>query len=162
MAFPDDAQAVAIVNSAITVNQTINLNQAITLGAVSVGASGGAAAFNITTNGGTLTLNNTPGLATLFQLPSSAGDTISAPIAVNGSLFVTNASVNALTLSGNISGAAGGITVAGNVILSGFNTYEGFAARSYRLVQGNIPCLEPVLRRVKRRVKTNPRPHAEA
>jgi len=124
-AFPNGVQAVAIMNSAITVNQTINLNQAITLGAVSVGASGSAAAFNIATNGGTLTLDNTPGLATLFQLPSSAGDTISAPIAVNGSLFVTNTSVNALTLSGNISGAASGVTVAGNVILSGFNTYGG-------------------------------------
>ena len=83
-AFPNGTQAVAIVNSAIAVNQAINLNQNITLGAMSVGASGGAAAFNIATNGGTLTLDNTPGLATLLQLPSSAGDTISAPIAVNG------------------------------------------------------------------------------
>jgi len=136
-AFPNGTQAVAIVKSAITANQTINLNQAITLGAISVGASGGGAAFTLTTNGGSLTLDNTPGLATLFQLPSSAGDAIAAPIAVNGSLFVTNASAHALTLSGNISGAAGGVTVAGSVTLSGYNTYSsGTMVNSGRLTFG--------------------------
>jgi rhamnogalacturonan endolyase len=142
-AFPNGTQAVAIVNSAIAVNQAINLNQNITLGAMSVGASGGAAAFNIATNGGTLTLDNTPGLATLLQLPSSAGDTISAPIAVNGNLFVTNASANALTLSGNISGAASGLTVCGNVVtLSGSNAYSGGTmVNSGRLVFGTAAAI---------------------
>ena len=141
-AFPNGTQAVAIVNSAIAVNQTINLNQNITLGAMSVGAPGGGGAFNVATGGGTLTLDNTPGLATLLQLSSSAGDTISAPIAVNGSLFVRNASANTLTLSGNISGAANGITVCGNVTLSGTNTYSGGTMmNSGRLVFGTASAI---------------------
>ncbi len=124
-AFPNGAQAVAVVNSGISGNQTVNLNQAITLGAMSVGAPDGAAVFSVAANGGTLTLDNTPGLATLLQFSSSAGDTISTPLAVNGSLLVTNASANALTLSGDISGAANGITVCGNVIFTGANNYSG-------------------------------------
>jgi beta-galactosidase len=125
--FPNSTQIPAIVKTAISANQTINLNQTITIGILSLGASGGAAAFNIAGNGGTLTFDNTPGPAGLLQFASSAGDTISAPVIINGALNVTNASTNTLTLSGAIS-AASGITVNGNVALNGTNTYSGATA----------------------------------
>ncbi len=118
-AYPNGVQAVASINSAIPANQTINLNQAVTVGALNIGSPSDAAAFNVAGNGGTLTLDNTPGQAWLMQLPASKGDTISAPMTVNGSLLVTNASANPFALSGNISGATNGITVDGNVTLSG-------------------------------------------
>ena len=124
-AFPNGVQAVAIINIAIAATQTIDLNQAITLGALNIGASGGAAAFNLAANGGTLTLDNSPGQAALLQLSTSKGDTISAPMSCNGSLSVSNAAANPFTLSGNISGAGGGVTVNGNVTMSGTNTYTG-------------------------------------
>jgi len=122
-AFPNSTQALAIVNTAISAGQTIELNQAITIGELNMGASSGAAAFNITGNGGTLTLDNTPGQALLLQSATSKGDTISATMTVNGSLLVTNGSTNTLTLAGNISGATNGVTVDGNVTLSGTNIY---------------------------------------
>jgi autotransporter-associated beta strand protein len=123
--YPNGVQAVATINSAISANQTINLNQAMTIGTLNIGSPSGAASFNVTGNGGTLTLDNTPGSALIMQLSTSKGDTISAPMTVNGSLQVTNASANTLTVSGNISGATNGVTVNGSVILSGTNTYAG-------------------------------------
>jgi rhamnogalacturonan endolyase len=122
-AFPNGAQAAAVVNSAIVGSQAIDLSQAITVGTLSLGASGGA--FNLTNSGGTLTLDNTPGQAVLMELPGSSGDTISSPITVNGGLMISNASANTLTLSGNLSGAGSGITVGGTVRLSGTNTDTG-------------------------------------
>ena len=56
---------------------------------------------------------------------TSKGDTISAPIAVNIDLRITNASANVLTLSGDISGATNGIRVNGKVNLNGANTFTG-------------------------------------
>lgn len=122
-AFPNGAQSAAILTAAIGANQTINLNQAITVGALSCGVSGGA--FNVAGNGGALTFDNTPGQASLLQLSASSGDTLAAPITVNGGLLVTNASANPFTVAGNLSGAASGITVNGGVIFAGTNNYTG-------------------------------------
>jgi autotransporter-associated beta strand protein len=122
-AFPNAVQAAAIVSAPIAAAQTIDLNQAVTVGNLSLGAAGGA--FNLTANGGTLTFDNTPGQASLLELATSVGDTISAPITVNGGLLISNASAAALTLAGNLSGAASGLTVNGNLTLSGTNTYTG-------------------------------------
>ena len=125
--FPNSAQAVAIVNSPISASQTINLNQAITLGGLNVGASSGAGSFNIAGNGGSLTFNNPSGTAVLLQLGSSKGDTISAPVSINGSLNINNSSANPLALSGNISGADNFMVNSGTVDLNGSsaNTYMG-------------------------------------
>ena len=125
-AFPNSPQSAAIINNGMTANQTITLNQSITVGSLCVGAPGGS--YNVAANGGTLTLDNTPAPASLTQLVTSRGDTISAPIIVNGSLAITNFSANSFALSGNISGAANGITVNGGVTLSGANTYSGGTA----------------------------------
>ena len=119
--FPNGAQTVAFVNSAISTSQTIDLNQAVTVGALSLGAGGGA--FTIAPNGGTLAFNNASSAALLVELPASRGDTLSAPMTVSGSLIISNSSSNTLALSGNISG--GSLVVTGNTLLSGTNTYTG-------------------------------------
>jgi len=123
VAFPNGTQATAIVNSSITANQTINLSQPITVGSLSIGVAN--AAFTITGNSGSLTLDNYPGHAALSELPASSGDTISAPITVNGGLNITNNSTHAFNLSGDISGAANGIIVNGNVTFGGTNSFSG-------------------------------------
>ena len=122
-AFPNSPQAAAIVNSAISAAQTIDINQTITVGSLSLGSAGGV--FNLAGNGGSLAFNNTPGQALLAELPAAAGDTISAPMTLSGSLLVTNAATNPLVLSGGLSGAGGSLTVSGNVTLGGTNTYAG-------------------------------------
>jgi rhamnogalacturonan endolyase len=132
-AFPNAVQAAAIINSSIAANQTVNLNQAITLGSLSAGSSGGA--FNITANGGALTFDNSPGQTSLVQLSSSKGDTISAPMTVNGSLIVSNFSVNVLNLLGTLGG--GDIFINGNVALNGTNSYSGGTTINSGTVQLN-------------------------
>jgi autotransporter-associated beta strand protein len=120
-AFPNGAQAIAFVNSAIAGSQTIDLNQGITVGELSIGAGGGA--FTLAPDGGTLTFDNVSEPALLTQLSVSQGDTISAPVTIADNLIVTNTSANTLTLSGNISG--GGIAVNGDTTLSGTNSFTG-------------------------------------
>jgi rhamnogalacturonan endolyase len=140
VAFPNSVQAAAMVNSVITSNQTINLDQPITVGALSIGAANGS--FTIAANTGSLTLDNTPGAASLQELATSSGDTISAPVAVNGGLIITNNSTtHALNLSGNLSGAASGITVNGNVTFNGTNTFSGgiFIDSNSTVFSGSIP-----------------------
>jgi beta-galactosidase len=121
--FPNSTGAAAIIYDGITANQTITLNQPVTVGVLDMGVYGGS--YNIAANGGSLTLDNTPAPASLVQLAASRGDTISAPLTVNGALNVTNASTNLLDLSCDISGAAGGITISGDVVFDGTNTYYG-------------------------------------
>jgi autotransporter-associated beta strand protein len=122
-AFPNAVQAAAIVNAPIAAPQTIDLNQDITVGALNLGTAGGA--FTLTANGGTLTFDNTPGQAALMELAGASGDLINAPMTVNGGLAISNLSTATLNLAGNIAGAADGLTINGNVSLSGANTYTG-------------------------------------
>jgi len=125
--FPNGTQAVALVNSPITANQTINLNQSTTIGELNIGASSGAGSFNIAGNGGTLTLDNTPGSPSVMQLGSSAGDTISAPLSFNDNLNLYNASPNSLTLSGNITSTNYLVVNSGTVVLGATTTFNGTA-----------------------------------
>ena len=120
-AFPNATQATAIVNAPIATGQTVILNQAITVGTLSLGAAGGS--FTLAPNAGSFTFDNSPAAATLAELPASKGDTISAPITVNGSLLVTNPTANTLTLSGGISGS--NVVISGYTLMSGTNTYTG-------------------------------------
>ena len=120
--FPNSPLTAASVTAGIAANQTINLNQPVTVGALAVGAAGGA--FNITGNGGSLTFDNSPDDALLVQAAASRGDTISAPLTNNISLIVQNDSANPFTLSGSIAGS-GVITFDGAVNLSGANTFSG-------------------------------------
>jgi autotransporter-associated beta strand protein len=124
-AFPNATQAVALVNSPIAANQTINLNQSVIIGELNIGASSDAASFNVAGNGGTLTFDNTPGTASVTQLGSSDGDTISAPLILNGSLNLYNTSANPLTLSGNITGTNNLVVNGGTVVFGGTTTYGG-------------------------------------
>ena len=147
VAFPNNAQAVAIINSAISANQTINLNQTVTIGELDIGASGSAASFTLAGNGGALTLNNSPGTAAVLQLASSKGDTISAPMNVNGDLNVDNSSANALTLSGGVASTNNLLVNSdagdtGTVILGGVNTFAGASIAQGTLQLANSLALQ--------------------
>ena len=122
--FPNSPLTAASVTAGIAANQTINLNQPLTVGALAVGAAGGA--FNIAGNGGSLTFDNSPDDALLVQAAASSGDTISAPLTNNVGLLVQNDSANPLTLSGVIAGA-GDVTFDGLINLGGANTFTGGA-----------------------------------
>jgi autotransporter-associated beta strand protein len=139
-AFPNATQAVALVNSPIAANQTINLNQSVIIGELNIGASGGAAAFNVAANGGTITFDNTPGTASVTQLASSKGDTISAPLDLNGSLNLYNTSANPLTIYGNITGTNNLLVNSGLVVLGGTTTYAGTTT----VAQGTLQIASPL------------------
>lgn len=124
-AFPNAVGRVAIINANISSNQTINLNQDLTVGSLSIGSSSGSAAYTIAPNGGTLALNNTPAAPTLTQLSSSAGDTISAPVAFTGNLLIGNNSTNPFTLSGAVSGDSLRQTGTGVIVFNGSNSFSG-------------------------------------
>ena len=127
VAFPNAAQSVALINSAIAAAQTIDLNQAITIGELDIGASGGGGSFTLAANGGALTFQNAPAPGAIQQLATSKGDIISAPLTLSGNLNVNNAAANPLTLSGNISGTNNISFNSGTVIMSGATTYSGTA-----------------------------------
>ena len=134
-AFPNASQAVAVINNGIAANQTIALGQSIAVGSLYLGAPGGS--YNITPNGGTLTMNNSPAPGFLTELATSRGDTISAPIINNGILAIANLSANTFALSGGISGSALETTLSGNIALSGANTYSGITAVNSGLLSVN-------------------------
>jgi autotransporter-associated beta strand protein len=137
-AFPNATQAVAVVNAAIAANQTINLNQSNIVGGLSLGAAGGA--FNLAGNGGVLTFDNTPGQAALVELAASRGDTLSAPVWLNTDLNVSNASVNALTLSGGLGGANGiNFFGPGSLTLLASNNFTGVTTVN----AGSLKCSHP-------------------
>ncbi len=101
----------------ITATRTITIDGAVasrTLGIMNIGDStGGPSNYVIAASGGgTLTFDNVSANAQLNQTSTSGSNTISAPIVLNSSLDVTNASSNNLTLSGGISaGTAGTKTI---------------------------------------------------
>jgi len=125
--YPNTAQSVALINSAIAAGQTIDVNAAITVGELDIGASGGGGAFTLAANGGSLTFQNAPAPGYIEQLSTSKGDTISAPLTITTNLNVSNASGNPLTLSGTISGTNNINFNGGTVILAGATTYSGTA-----------------------------------
>ena len=128
-AFPNATQAVAVANAAITANQMVNLNRTNVVGSLSLGATGGA--FNLSGNGGALTFDNTPGQAALVELAASQGDTISAPVYLNTDLNVSNASANALTISGGIFGTNDvNFLGPGPLTLSASNNFSGITTVS--------------------------------
>ncbi len=122
--FPNQAGLPAVLNSSLSSNQIANLNQPITIGALAVGDARAASRYTIAGNGGTLTFDNNGLSATLTQLASSAGDTLSAPVSIPGSLTVENDSLNPLTIQGSISGP-GSLTLTGPgaVVLAGSNNF---------------------------------------
>ena len=159
---PDAQGAYAVINTNIAGNRIISLYNAgdagdntKTIGQLDIGDTNGGNTFTIATGTGAGVLNFDNGVsnAQLNELGASKGDTISAPITLSGSLDITNASANTLTLStGGITAAtvgtktitlsSGNLTVsgiigngsgtvavtqsgAGTLILSGANTFSG-------------------------------------
>lgn len=92
---------------------------------IDIGDTNGDGSYAITSGGANLFFDNTANSANaqLNQRSGSNGDAISAPVVLNSSLDITNASAKTLTVSGNVSsGTAGTKTITsstGSVLLSG-------------------------------------------
>lgn len=101
-------------------DQTITLDSSRILGAIRIGDNNSTdrRSFLIApANGATLTFDNTPNNAnaSLVQISTSNGDTISVPVLLNSSLDILNTATDKiLTLSGNISAGTTGLKVIAN------------------------------------------------
>jgi autotransporter-associated beta strand protein len=125
----DGAGATGNFTFNITAGRIVTIDGAVasrTLGIMNIGDStGGPSNYTIAANGGgTLTFDNGGSNAQLNETSTSGNNTISAPIILNGSLDITNASANNLTLSagGITAGSAGTKTITtstGTVTVSG-------------------------------------------
>ena len=120
----DGAGATAWITNEITAASAITIDGAVTsrtLGTLQIGDANATHAFTIdASGGGTLTLNNNGAGARIVQVGTSKGDTISAPILLADAITLTNASANAATLSGAISGS-GAVTLFGSWSLTSIN-----------------------------------------
>ena len=134
--FPNGPGSNAIINANITAPQTIYLNVPITIGSLSIGDANGSAAYAIQANGGSLALNNGPAGAAITQLPTSAGDTIAAPVAVFTNLMVSNNSANPLIFAGNVSGS--GLNLVAGTLQVGDGTANGSLVFSAITNQGAL------------------------
>jgi autotransporter-associated beta strand protein len=115
-AIADGAGATGNFTFNITGTHIITIDGAVasrTLGIMNIGDSAGSPSnYGIAaTGGGTLTFDNSGLNAQLNETSTSGNNTISAPIILNSSLDITNASANNLTLSGGISATAGTKTI---------------------------------------------------
>lgn len=113
----------------ITGARNPNVDTARTVGRIDIGDTNNTHSYTISATAGvSLTFDNTVNSANaqLNETATSHGDTISAPIILNSSLDVTNASSNTLTLSGVISGV-GALNLASGTLALGTsaNTYGG-------------------------------------
>jgi autotransporter-associated beta strand protein len=153
-AYPNATDVVVNLTADIAAPQSNNVDQNITLGWLNIGDANASSAYTLAPNGGTLTFANDPSnSATLIQLSTSAGDTISTPITLGNNLtVVNNTTAHTLTLSGTISGTnnityvgPGSVTLAtnntyaGNTLISGGTvTLANFTANVSALGTGNI------------------------
>ena len=125
---PDGSGIVAdFSKSDISKSATVTLDSSRTVGTILIGDKINSDSYLLrSSNGATLTFDNGGSDAVLSQVLTSHGDTISAPIVLASSLDISNASANALTLSGGITGTGYALTVggAGSTVIStvGINT----------------------------------------
>jgi autotransporter-associated beta strand protein len=121
------------LNRDIGVNATVTLNTNVTLGTLNIGDTNATNSYTLTgTTGGTLTFNNNGTGASLVQVSTGLGNTISAGFTLADNLTITASTTlvsRPLAISGNIveTGSARNLTTSGSgtVILSGANTYTG-------------------------------------
>src|SRR6266404_1019073 len=113
----------------ITGARAVQVDTARTVGRLDIGDTDNLQSYTMSAAAGvSLTFDNTANSADaqLNETAGSGGDTISAPLILNSTLDVTNASPNTLALSGAISGVGGLKSASGTVALGGsLNTYGG-------------------------------------
>jgi fibronectin-binding autotransporter adhesin len=121
--------------STLTGNDTIFLSIPVTLGILNLGDQSGQYSFTIGSFGNTLTFDNGGSNAQLNVNANSIGDTIAAPIVLNSSLDISNASSNPLTITtaGTITSGGSAVTLSllsGSAVLSGIISDGGGVAVS--------------------------------
>ena len=136
--FPNEPGIVAMMTGNIAGTQTNHLNQAVTVGALHLGDANNTHARTLAANGGSLTFDNRFSAASLVQLPTSKGDTLATPVTLNSSLLITNASANALTVTGPIVSSGAGLVVEGGTLrMTGSNAHTGGLVLGGTLVLAN-------------------------
>jgi autotransporter-associated beta strand protein len=151
---PDAPDLSVLINTAITATNTINLftignpgDNIKTVGRLDIGDTDGTNFFTIATGTGfgILNFNSSSGNAQLNELSTSKGDTISAPITLDSSLDITNASAtttNTLTLSGGITAATAGTkTITGSTGLVTISGIIGNGSGTVAVVQNGAGTL---------------------
>jgi len=121
---PDGADAHVLFGSAVTAPQTVTLDAPKTAGHLVFDNANAYLLDGAAANA--LTLATTAGDATVTV--SSGAHTIAAPVALANDLSVDIANAaDSLTMTGDLSGAAGGLTKTGpgTLTLDGDNTYPG-------------------------------------
>ena len=125
---PNGTGGTARLTNNITGNETITLNVPVTLGSLELGDANSSQAFTLQSGpGGSLGFSAATGSAYLVK-SAGFGDMISASIALQSPLIVSNSSGALLALNGPVTGAGtNGLTKAGSgaVTLAGTNTYSG-------------------------------------
>jgi autotransporter-associated beta strand protein len=132
-------------------NRTVTIDGAIasrTLGIMNIGDTNASNQYIIAaTNAGTLTFDNTPNVANaqISMVSTSGNNQITAPVQLNSSLDISNASANALLISGNVSSIAAGGTqtisaLSGNETISG-SISNGVSGGTVAVVQSGTGTL---------------------
>jgi autotransporter-associated beta strand protein len=133
---PNAISDVAKLTRNITANRTVTLDQAVTLGGLETGDTDGTHAYLLAPGtGGSLAWSNNGGGASITQLSTSKGDTISTPSRLLDNLAITNNSANALTISGAVAVEKTNATLTqtggGSVQLSGGLTFTPASGASF-------------------------------
>ncbi|MBC7783957.1 MAG: autotransporter-associated beta strand repeat-containing protein [Burkholderiales bacterium] len=147
--FPLAAGDIANLGNASIGNnvQTINLDQNLTIGALTIGNTSGLSGTQTLGAGGgfSMTFDNTGTAAAIVHNVTGQADVISAPIVIagQGSLNLTNASVNPFTLSGTIksglsTGAQTLVHTSGNTTISGAITDGALGGKMGVTVTGGV------------------------
>ncbi len=113
----DGAGTTAWFTNNITAARTITVNtNDRTLGILNIGDADDTHKFTIAASGGARLILATNGAnAQINQISTSAGDTISTPLALSNSVDIANASTNVLTISGSNSCLVAGVVTIANV-----------------------------------------------
>jgi alpha-galactosidase len=105
--YPNAIGVSAVVRAGLAAPQTIRLNTPITVGSLDMGDANGTSAYTLAANGGSLTFNAGPGLASILTEESAAkGDVLATPLIIATNLVLVNNSTSNLMIAGPISGAA--------------------------------------------------------
>lgn len=115
-----------------TADTTVTIDTVVRLGTLNIGDPDGSHAYTLALSAGSLTFDNDASAAQLNKTPGNNAAIISAPLALDGNLIVSNNTVGNLKVDGVISDGVNGaksVTInnsgTGVTALSGANTFSG-------------------------------------
>ena len=135
---PNSVADLARLTYNITANRTVTVDQAFTVGGLEIGDSNGSGSYTLSLGAGSLTLDNDGAGASITQLSTSAGDTVTANLLLADALSVSNNAGNLLTLSGALTVNKANVSLtqtgSGVVALLGGLVFNANSGNSFRLI----------------------------